>query len=67
MENVYREDTIQCLQEINKTMESVVHNASYPMGNRDSSPGGKADHSPLSSTEVNNDEFLLTSIQGRGQ
>jgi hypothetical protein len=31
---------------------SGTHPASYPMGTRDSFLGGKADHSPPSSTEV---------------
>jgi hypothetical protein len=31
-----------------------AHTASYPMGTRGCSPGGKADHSSPSSAEVNN-------------
>jgi hypothetical protein len=31
---------------------SGSHSASYPMGTRDSFPGGEADHSPSSGTEI---------------
>jgi hypothetical protein len=39
---------------LNVQTGSGAHPTTYPMGNRGSFPGGKADHSPPSSAEVKN-------------
>jgi len=42
-----------------------THPASYPMGTKDSFPGGKADHSPPSDVEVKNAFLAWCSVKAQ--